>query len=1213
MPEWTAEQARAIKSRGSNLLLAAAAGSGKTAVLVERILDIIVQDQIDIDRLLIVTFTQAAAAEMRERINTAIFRQLQAGIPEQQAHLRKQLNLLNRASISTIHSFCREVVKKYFYLLDIDPNFRVADAAETLLMKIEVLDEYIESEYGKGDEDFLNLVEMFAGGKTDQPLIDLILKVYEFVQNQPDPAGWMKNSTACLLLDDDQLAHSEWMREIARQAAQELDTARLLLNKALQISEKPGGPAGYLKTLQQDIDQVEGLIRASSQGLGRLYEQLEVLAFARLKPAGKEADASVSKRAKELRDRAKKVVNSLSSGLLGKKVEEYNQELHYMAPAMLCLCRLVTGFTELYGQKKADKNILDFNDLEHDALTIFKNADAVQDYRNKYEYIFIDEYQDSNMLQETLLSSICRSHNLFMVGDIKQSIYRFRRAEPTLFLHKYETFQTEDSADNLRIDLSRNFRSRRGILEGINYIFRIIMSRDLGEIDYDDSACLYPGLPEDEDQGAGIEICLLEKNGEDANIDDEIAAEIEELSDVAVEAKVVAGQIKELVGSEIYDARNRCFRRVDFRDIVILMRATRGWAGEFLEVFSEEGIPVYSDAGGGYFEAVEVEVMLNLLKVIDNRRQDIPLLCVMRSPIAHFNADELTDIRLSSSGRSYYEAMEYYLETHEDDLSRKLRYFLARIDKWHKEAAVMPVDEFIYHLLMDTGYHYYAGSMPGGKQRQANLEVLVERARQFQASSIKGLFNFSRFMENIKSSSGDMEPASILGENDNVVRLMSIHKSKGLEFPVVIVAGLGKQFNKSDTRAPVLLHSRLGMGPRYIHPELRIKSKTAAGMAMQNRIEIENLSEEMRVLYVAMSRAESKLILVGSLKNLEKKVSKWCSMDSSLELSKAQSAMDWIGAALVRHSGVKELQSLAGEAMEDMDRKEDTSRWKITLYNRRALQQETQEKREMKELFAVWMREYRSDSGNEEKKKLLSRLDWEYPYQQAVDIPSKLSVSQLKKMGPVSTVNSADTGDTFLEDRSLFAKGLEEDSGFTAQEKGSLLHLFLQHIDFQEADSREAIENQLQNLVRQEVLSPAEAPAIPVEAVLRFTTSTLGKRVAAAREVHRERPFNRVCNTEEVLSRTGNMPEKLLIQGVIDLYFMEGGQAILVDYKTDHITPANRRERIDLYALQLQQYRLAIEEIEGIAVKESYIYFFAAGEAVRIQSKTGAPVGQEVY
>ncbi len=1199
MPKWTEEQAQAINSRGSNLLVAAAAGSGKTAVLVQRVINLIIKDGIDIDRLLIVTFTQAAAAEMRERINSAIFKELQEGQPEELlVHLRRQLNLLNQASISTIHSFCREVVKKHFFLLDIDPNFRVADESETVLMKIDVLEELIEAEYEQETAEFIQLVEMFGTSKSDSALLELIKQGYEFIQSQPDPPKWLQDSAAHFAMDVEQFADSAWLQEIARQAALQLEAARDIFVNAIKTSERPGGPQAYVYTLQNDIQLVEELIQASEQGLGILFEKVHSFSFPALKRAGKDTDKDLKEMVQKQRQAGRKLIDKLQQNL-SKHPDQYLRDINTIYPFMQYLCDLVLKFSALYRQKKNEKNILDFSDLEHYALEVLKDSAAEGEYRKKYQHIFIDEYQDSNLVQETILTSICQKDNLFMVGDIKQSIYRFRNADPSLFLGKYLTFGVQEGVINRRIDLSKNFRSRAGILSGINYIFKNIMSRELGEINYDESALLYPGLLADEAGDSDIELILVEKGINTEDAEDEVMAEIQELSDIAVEARIAAGRIKAMVGSQIYDARKQEYRQVDYRDIVVLMRATRRWASEFMEIFRFEGIPVYADSNSGYFEAAEVDLILNLLKIIDNRRQDIPLLSVMRSPIGGFDIDELTDIRLSLTRGTYYDAIENYIHLFQNSLADKIKLFLEQLDQWRERSRLMPVDEFIYQMLFETGYYYYALSMPGGRQRQANLEALVNRARQFQDSSIKGLFNFTRFIENIKLSSGDMDAARILGENDNVIRIMSIHKSKGLEFPVVMVAGLGKRFNETDTKGNVLFHSQLGIGPRLIRTDLRTRTDTIARTAMQNRIKVENLSEEMRILYVAMTRAESRLILLGSIKGLEKEAQKWCGISNVYELLRARTFLDWIGPALAHHAGVGTLREIAGRTADGITLQADNSRWQIHTLNRSHLQVEESRKIEFKQEFKDKLQNHLVDGDNQEQAAIIKRLDWEYPYGYAVIIPSKLSVSQIKKMGvreviPKTTriISAAQEEPGFIPSR--------QDFQLSSLEKGNLMHLIMEHIEFKGYSSLEEVEEQVHLMLQNQLLTERQAQLLDKSAILKFFNSPLGRRAINAQGIYRETAFNRVCSAQEVIMGAEGTDEKLLIQGVIDLYFLEGSEAVLVDYKTDRLTDFNRQERIDLYHLQLQQYQKAIEQIRRIKVKESYLYFFDSSEAIQI-------------
>jgi len=1177
---WTKAQNDAIIARDCNLLVAAAAGSGKTAVLVERIIQLVLKDNIDIDRMLIVTFTQAAAGEMRERISKALHDELEKK-EERENHLRRQLKLLNKASISTIHAFCTDVLRRYFHLVGIDPGFRIADSMESDLIKLETLEDIFESFYAQGDPDFFNLVEAFGTSKSDQSLQELVLRTYEFAQCKPYPEQWIRDRANDFLLSKEEFPHCLWVKNLIKDIKIQVQAAGDLFQEAIKLCCQPGGPVEYTDVLHSDYKIVKELLKTLENGnIYDLYAYLQSISHARLPRAGKNIDSDIKDKAKNLRDEGKKLIERVISEFLFKEPEQLWQDLVELYPLMESFCQLVLEFSKEYQKRKAEKSLLDFNDLEHFALAVLSNPEAAAEYQKKYDYIFVDEYQDSNEVQESLLNRIKRNNNLFLVGDIKQSIYRFRLADPTLFINKLQEYQEGERSINRRIDLSTNFRSREEILNGVNYIFSHIMSSHLGEITYDSKAALYPGLECDESNKEFIEVFIIDKN---RNTDEEDA--LAQAGDAEIEARLAARRIKELIGQPFYDPKLKKYRPLEYRDMVVLMRSTRNWITSFWEVFATEGIPVYADLGSGYFETNEITIVINLLRLIDNRRQDIPLISVMRSPIGGFSLDELIEIRIQNQDSSYYEAVENYLTQYNNELKYKLQIFMDNLHRWKKEASYMPMDDFIWKLLQETGYYYYAGAMPGGRQRQANLKALVDRARQFQDSFIKGLFNFVKYVDKIQARSGDMGVARILGENENLVRIMSIHRSKGLEFPVVIVAGLGKQFNLSDSSAKILLHKDLGMGPRYVNTELRTYNDTIARVSIKNKIRLENLSEEMRILYVAFTRPQFKLILLGSINDIEGNLSKWSKPISPFNLTRGKTPLDWIGPVLMRHPDGGVLRELAGVSWTDSELFSHPSCWQIQLLKRSDCSSPEARVAEMVTTF----NEQAEKNKNGQYFELIARcLSWQYPFKQAANIPSKVSVSQLNKgkysMGLTNIILA----------RPRFVEGIK---AITPAQRGSIMHFVLQHLDFKAVQDQEKIQQQVMNMVQREILSPDEANTVNITQIYRFFHSPLGKRILNASRVEREVPFNQLRPAAEILDCEVT-DDKLLVQGVIDLFFYEGDEIVLVDFKTDYINAENREELINYYQPQLKLYKEALEAIQGKTVKESYLYFFGINEAV---------------
>ncbi len=1203
MPKWTPEQQHAIESRGENLLLSAAAGSGKTAVLVERIIQMITKDELDIDRLLIVTFTKAAAGEMRERIGNAVVKALEEKTGNSD-HLRRQMTLLNRAKITTLHAFCIDVIQKNFHLIDLDPAFRIGDQTENNLLSREALENVFEEHYENQNPIFHQLVESFGGSKEDDPLKEMVLKCYRFTQSQPDPMEWLEKQMENFHVEKEaDLENHPWTLELKKGINRRLKGAKDLFQRALETAQSPGGPEPYASAIEEDLKNIGELQSLGEKDLNAFYQELKTLKHPRLKAVKKEScDEALKEEAKSLRDDGKDLIDKIKKEQLQQSPARYFKDLQRIAPLMDYFYDLVKAYHQEYGDKKREQGVMDFNDLEHFALEILKDSKAQKMYREQFEHIFIDEYQDSNIVQETLIQRICRENNLFMVGDVKQSIYRFRLADPTLFLEKYETFDKKAGEEsgpllNRRIDLSKNFRSRSSVIDGVNFLFRHLMSRDLGEIHYDESAYLYRGRDHQPIEDSDLELHLIEKKEEDLQ---GVEEELQELKAMEFEARVVVKRIKELTGDmEIYDEELEAYRKVTYRDMVILLRSTKSSTNIFQEELAREGIPAYADSDSGYFEALEVQMFLDLLRVVDNKAQDIPLISVMRSPMGGFTTEELINIRLENKQGSYFEALKNAAYHREYPLGEKAGKFLANLRKWKEDSRLYKIDEFIWKLLRETGYYYFLGAMPGGKQRQANLRILLDRATEFQQTSIKGLFQFIEFMEKIKQGSDDFGAAKILGEKENVVRLMSIHKSKGLEFPVVFLAGLGKQFNKMDVRSNMLMHKDLGMGPKFVDLKTRTYRDTLGKVAMKEVIEGENLSEEMRILYVALTRAEDKVVLTASVPGIEKQLEKWGKSKGSYALRSAQSPMDWIGPLLIRHQGVTAFRDILTYETPRGELIKDESPWRLDLVDRKGFSEEIRETREKKDQDQQKFKELENPGGEPRspyRDNIHKKLDWVYPYKSSENIPSKLTVTDLKSFNRDSMERVKYRAPS-LKERPRF---LEERKAFEGKELGTILHFFMQHLDFHNTKDLSALEKQKDRMVARGLLREEEAESLELEKVELFLQSLLGQRMKAAEKIHREEPFNIWKKAEDLSTELEGCEDKVLIQGMIDCYFEEEGQWVLVDYKSDYLWEGNRREKLETYKPQLTLYREALESITGKKVKETIIHFFYTGESIEI-------------
>lgn len=1243
---WTADQLQAIKARECDLLVAAGAGSGKTAVLVERIIQIISdrENPVDLDRLLVVTFTKAAATEMRERIAQAITKALDEK-PENH-YLRRQLNLLNKASITTIHSFCLEVVRSNFQSLDLDPDFRVSDETEATLLKIEVLNDLFAEIYEREDpdSDFFELLECYAENWNDQALQNLILDLYNFVRSIPRSENWLREKTKnfAVGINNFDFSFTPWGKALLKSIEIELAGAQNMLEKALDLLKTASGLERYVPVFEEERSRIKDLnkLLKSKPLWDEVYSELKHFEFARLPRAGKEADKICQERVKKIRDKVKEIVSKIKNDLVCADSQEIALDFQKLYPLMRCLTDLVLEFGKRYAQKKKEKALVDFNDLEHLCLEILTVQDTGEgknpadyipspialSYREHFVEILVDEYQDSNLVQEIIIRMISGSEppkvNVFMVGDIKQSIYRFRQARPELFLEKYSTYSDEEQAPARKIVLSKNFRSRSEVIQTVNFIFRQIMSSSVGELDYTEEEALYPGalFPEPEGKGqlAGGETELhlihraanregTEKASQDAGTEggvqeEELAEEnrgampAELLDNIQLEARLTAQIIQELMAPDqegnrklIFDKNRQVYRQIEYRDIVILMRATKNWAEVFVEEFTAQGIPAFADTGTGFFKSVEVQVILSLLQIIDNPLQDIPLLAVLRSPIFAFTTEELAEIRLLKPDAYFYEALQ-------ESENPKVLSFLKKLERWREESLYLSTDQLLWKIYSETGYYGIVGALPAGEQKQANLRILFERAGLYEKTTFKGLFNFINFIERLRESQGDMGSAKILGENDNVVRLMSVHKSKGLEFPVVILVGLGRKFNVRDLYKKILFHHELGVGPELIDHKRRLSYPSLAKLAIREKIRIESLSEEMRILYVALTRAREKLILIGSLDDVYREAEKWREVSEGRKEKKVSPSdvlqggkyLDWLGPALIGHKNWENISRVWTR---------DEISFAVPAENRdgglslsRTAEDSPPDKGES------WLRE-----------EIAARLDWRYPYAELSGIPAKISVTELKRRFKTDDLDPGTSpGLPLLADTNLKLKRplfLEGKKGLTAAEKGTVMHFVMQHLDFKEYYSnREGLEKQIENMVAKGLLTEQQAACIELHKIHSFMASDLAKRMVSSKNIKREVPFNLELPCREIYPelRGENLDsETVLLQGIIDCYFEEEDGLVLLDYKTDYLTPARLEKLREDYRVQIDYYGRALETLTAKRVKEKYIYFFSSGQILK--------------
>ena len=986
---FTIEQQRAVDEKNSNILVAAAAGSGKTTVLVERIIQRIIKDEIDIDRFLIVTFTNAAASEMRERILEALYKKIDENPDDKR--LAKQVLLLNKASICTIDSFCLDVIKNNFFEIDISPNFRIADNIELDILKQEVLDEVFEDLYENKAEFFEELVKIYTGYHGDEPLKETVLKIFHFIQSSPFPEEWLKSVVEEFNVKDKLdygFEKTTWgkilIEDVKEELINEINNLKVMKNKLDHYSELEK----FSSAFNQDIEGLEFILK-STDTWDNAFNSVYNFKFKNW-PQDKKVTMQLKDEAKAVRDIVKEKYKKMIDKIFIYDSKEAMNDIYEMYDIIVWLRDLVLIFMDRFSKRKQEKNIMDFSDIEHYALNIllkkdekgeYQKTEVAKKYQEKYQEIAIDEYQDSNLVQEYLLNSVSDGTNIFMVGDVKQSIYKFRQAVPELFIEKYENYNEEHQDNNgLKIKLFKNFRSRKEVLDFSNLIFENIMSKKLGDIEYNISEYLNPAASfeennEKQNYKTEIDIINLKEDEEDEPKDER------KLEKNEIEAKFVANRIKKLIDSKfkVFDKKVG-YRDITYKDIVILLRTTSGVASVFEKELADFGIPVFSDSSADYLNSIEIQTVIAFLKVIDNPTDDISLVTVLRSPIGNFNDNELVEIRLETRDGNFYSALKNAIVTDNinDGLKNKINDFLNMINEFRVEEEYLSLDEFIWKIYEDTDYLNYVKLMPNGDVRQANLRMLFERAKDYEKVSFKGLYNFIRYIERIKSQDSDLASAKVIGENENVVRIMSIHKSKGLEFPIVFLSRTDKMFNFRDLNDVILLHSTLGIGPKYINYERKIEYDTAAKTAIKTRIKTESISEEMRVLYVATTRAKEKLIITGIEDDLEKELNlKKDFLDvyqknndklNHLLVKKYVSYLDWI-----------ELVYLDNKEKELMDfyeiKKNDIEIENISS--------------DQENVININKRDF---------SKLEETLNWKYKYDNLTLIPSKLSVSKIKEL-----------------------------------------------------------------------------------------------------------------------------------------------------------------------------------------------------------------------
>lgn len=1222
--KWTPAQKSAIDTRDCNVLVSAAAGSGKTAVLVERIISMITDPDknIDIDRLVVVTFTKAAAAQMKDKIRKALDSMLDENPGD--VNLLRQITLLNNAQITTIDSFCLWIIRNHFPEVNLDPGFRIMDEGEKKLIENDVLEDVLEEFYAEADEEFFNLVDAFGMGRDDSGLVSIIDKIYRFSRSNPWIDEWFDE---CMLVYDDETYDNPAIKELNDSIKNALLDYRDKYNRLVEICSEPAGPAAYTGALQSDLLGINEMINSQDFGeLGRKARTFSFEALSRKKDAG--ADPDIKEYVKGQRKLFKDYIGRLNDKIFLKDDEGIFADMQGAGIQIRTLLKVAKVYAKRVSEVKREKGIIDFNDMEHLALSILvKKEDGKLVYTetadklaNRFEEILIDEYQDSNQLQEVILNAVSKTrlsgenNNIYMVGDVKQSIYKFRLACPELFIEKYDTYG--ETGDNVRIELQKNFRSRENVLECANDVFSHIMNKNFSGIGYDESVRLNAGFPYPEYSDSNY--------GDEANKSTDVILISSENEEEATTRELEADRLAKLIegivssGVNVYDADENIYRPAEYRDIVILTRSVTGWADTFADALMDRGIPAYTDSSTGYFSVREIQVILSMLTIVDNPVQEISLAAAMMSYFGGFTAAELGMVR--KLGREHvdknvhnnlYEHLKVTAglgeagkmqEPDVKQLSGKCALFLAKLTEYRDKSSVESLYDLCWEIIYDSGYYDYVGTMPAGAQRQANLNVLLERAAGYGKSSYSGLFNFLRYIERLKKFDEDFAEGAASLDNENLVRIMSIHKSKGLEFPIVILAGAHKSVNFMDAAAPVLVDQNLGIAVDYVDLKRRTKTPTIIKGAMARRIVRESISEEERLLYVAMTRAREKLIITGVVKDADKILEKYRGSAKQLE---ADGMLSFADSENIKNY----LDMIMPVCLMDSDKLKGSFKVMVD-----AGEDSCADADESGELAGAANVAGTGELADEIKEAVTYPLLDELPEYVPDDNAAgrmKLTVSQLKAMQAdddseenaymdesvkAALKKEADDEQTDSEamvepSNSIIPKFISgKEVKLAANERGSAYHRVMECLDYSVSVNLEGVKADIESMLETGKMDELQVKSVNPWDINTFVQSDTGRRVANAvnyGSVRREQPF--------VFEYEGQ-----LIQGIIDLYFEEDGELVIVDYKTDRVnkSTAGEQELVKRYAIQLDYYAKALAQLTGKYVKEKIIYSFTLGKGI---------------
>ena len=1147
---WTDAQKAAVEAPVADILVTAAAGSGKTQVLTGRILRRILEEQQDITRLLIVTFTEAAAAEIRGRIAKAIGDELRKN--PNNIRLRRQLSLLPCANISTIHSYCMNVIRENAFDADLPPSFRVADAGEAELLRLEAADLCFEKLYAKEDNsDFLHFADSFASPRSDKAALDVMLRTYKFSQSMPHPEKWLRNSLRKYdIKSAEEYDASDCEKIIIKGACRRLKFEAGKLRSLVSMFCLKQTAAGH--QLMQEADDISALSE-NCKDRKAFADAFNKTIFKRL--VLKEVEPDTKKQIQNVRDSVKKSVAEVL-GAFEKTSDECAADIKSAKKTASGLVEAVLCFSETYAALKRERGVIDFGDMEHICISLLEDENgrpsAIADSQQMaFDEIYVDEYQDSNETQEYIFKLIggARSGkpNVFTVGDMKQGIYGFRQANPAIIAEKKELFREGEGETQRKIVLSKNFRSNKSVINFVNFIFENIMDKDLGGLKYDKDEKLVFGAPYPEDYIPKPEIHIVDASKkQDGNDDAPLAIE--------AETQVIAARIKELVENEsVFDTSVKKVRPLMYSDIAILLRSNESQP-VIQKTLSDAGIPAYSEVGESYFDTVEIRFLISLLEIVDNPINDIPLIAVMRSPVFGFDENELAEIRTFNRKSEFFFAVSECAGSEEKTgLSIKCEKFLSKLNMWRESVSRFTCSELIDFILVDSGYIDIVSGDINAKERIANLRLLCEKARTFEKTSYKGLYSFLNYIRNIKKRGSDMGAAHTVSASQNVVRIMTVHKSKGLEFPVVFLAGTAKRVAKTQRGLP--LHKDLGFGISASDLRLKTKWETPIRRAIKQKCGDDDISEEIRILYVALTRAKERLIITGALNNI----------DTSLYSFKA-------GAALIESKSFMPVSFLNSilSCLYLLDDNERSKAADIKIYTPDTLPSVTQ-----------------CAAKSEENIKSVKPVKFEYKYERLLNLPSKVTVTELKRFA--NTLTDENSFEPYHTSSPKTPAFLQKQGEMSAAEIGTLIHFVMQTIPLN-VKSIDDVINHISALMAQGIITEDAAKLIPPEKILAFFRSSLGKRLQNADKVYREEPFTTLYKASNITKNPEDSDENILLQGIIDCYFFEDGKIILIDFKTDKVR--NIEDIKNRYKTQIDAYADVLHKKYFSKIYEKFIYLF---------------------